>query len=350
MMMNRKIALMAVGLVLSMVLMTFPVQAAAANPPTYNKGDFWEYRSTGLIGQDLNFRMWVNKTGVKVSGHDCYEIVATTNSTTYSQMTTEWERMDNIGIIKTYSTSNLYGMILELTTTYTQGTTPEYRFPLIVGDKWTDNVQYVQNQKTTINGKTTQSNITVNSKLTVENVAQESVTVPAGTFDTIKIKVMTNISADIIQYIWYSSKVGNDVKYVETDTMGTADPLDDQTATLELLSYKVRPQGGINYGKALSNKAEQTNFMLVLVVIIGVAVSVVVFDMVKMSRPAAGPSPGGRPSVSEQIRARPPERSIDRPVLQRASPQRQYQARGMAPRQQYDEYPQEEYGSYGNYR
>jgi len=349
-MMARKIALMAVGLVLSMVLMTFPVQAAAVNLPTYNKGDFWEYRSTGLVGQDLNFRMWVNRTGVKVSEHDCYEIVATTNSTSYSQKTTEWERMDNLGMVKTYSTSDLYGMVLELTTTYTQGTTPEYRFPLTVGDKWTDNVEYVQNQKMTLNGKTTQSNQTVKSKVSVENVAQESMTVPAGTFDAIKIKVLTNISDDIIQYIWYSSKVGNDVKYVETDTMGTVDPLDDQTVTMELTSYKVRPQGGINYGKAQSNKAEQTNFMLVLVVIIGVVVSVIAFDIIRMSRPAAGPSPGGHLSVSEQIRARPSERSIDRPALQRASPHKQYQARGMAPGQQYDKYPQEEYGTYGNYR
>jgi hypothetical protein len=342
---NSKIALLMVGLLLSVVLMTLPVQAANVNKPTYAKGDFWNYRSTGLMGQTMDFNIVVNKTSVKVSGQDCYELVAKVNATGYEQTTTSWSRTDNIGTIKSYSVSNFVGMKFEITTVYKQGTASGYKFPLKVGDKWTDIVEYTQNQKTTFQGVTNQFNTTVKAKATIEAVAQETITVIAGTFNTIKIKMLTNISANITQYMWYSDKVGTMIKTLETDTMGTQDPLDDQTNTMELTSFKVRPQGGVNWGKTVSSKGEQMNFFIIVILIVVGAVVVVILDITRSMKNRTGQDPGRYQSVSAQMEVR-----QARPTSPQVNYQDQYQARGRAPAQRYRDQAQDEYENNGNYR
>jgi|GEM_PF-4849943 len=343
---NIKFALLTVGLLLSLIPMTLGVQGASVNKPTYAKGDYWNYRSTGIMSQTMDFNIVVNKTSVKVSGHDCYELVAKTNSTSYIQTTTTWERTDNLGAVKAYSVVSSMGLKMELTTTYTQGNAMEYRFPLSVGDKWTDTVGYTNNQKTTIAGVTTQTNTTVRAKVTAEAVSQESITVPAGTFNSIKVKITTNLSANITQYLWYSANIGTAVKTLETDTLGTPDPLDDQTSTMELLSYKIKPQniGGINYGKPVSSQGEQTNFLAVTIIIIVCAVMVIGLDIMKAMKNRIGQDPGRSRSVAAQMGVRP------QPPSRPSSYQDQYQQRGRAPAQRYAEQGQDDYETYGNYR
>jgi hypothetical protein len=342
---NTKIALLMVGLLLSVVLMSIPVQAGNVNKPTYAKGDFWTYRSTGLMGSTMDFNIVVNKTSVKVLGHDCYELVAKANTTGYSQTTTSWSRTDNLGTIKSYSIADMLGMRFEVTTIYKEGAASEYKYPFKVGDKWTQTVEYTQNQKTTVMGVTTQFNKTIKAKVTVEAVAQETITVIAGTFDTIKMKILTNISSNITQYMWQSEKAGTSVKTLETNTMGTQDPLDDQTSTMELVSYKIKPQGGVNWGKTVSSKGEQMNFFLVVVLIIIGAVIIVVFDITRSVKNRAGQDPARYQSVSAQMGA-----LTERAPVKQINYRDQYQPRARAPVQGYHDQPQDDYETYGNYR
>jgi hypothetical protein len=342
---NTKSALLMVGLLLSVVLIAIPVQAETVNKPIYAKGDFWNYRSSGLMGQSMDFNIVVNKTSVKVLGYDCYELVAKGNASNYEQTTTSWSRTDNLGTIKSYSYSSFLGMTFEITTVYKQGASAQYKFPLKVGDKWSQNVEYTQNQKTNFMGIITQSNLTVKAKVDVEAVAQETLTVIAGTFDTIKIKMLTNISSNITQYMWYSVKAGTAVKMLDTNNMGTQDPLDDQTSSMELISFKIKPQGGVNWGKTVSSKGEQMNFFIVVILIIVFAVIVVVLDITRAMKTRTGQDPGRYQSVSAQMGAR----SAKAPVQQNAY-RAPYQSKGRVPPQGYRDQAQDDYETYGNYR
>ncbi len=342
---NTRTALLMVGLLLSVVLVTLPVQATNVNRPTYAKGDFWVYRYSGFMSQPLDFNISVNRTSVKVSGQDCYELVAKTNSSIYDQTTTTWQRTDNLGVIKSYSTSDYKGMKVELTTTYKQGSSQKYRFPLKVGDKYSDLVEFTNNLKSTFNGITMQNNTTVKAKATLEVVSQESITVLAGTFDSLKMKMLTNISANITQFIWYSVKAGTTVKTLETDNNGTQNTQDDRTTTMELIRYKIQPQGGVNWGKTVSSKGEQTNFFIVVILIIVIAVVIVVLDITKAMKNRAGQGPGRYHSVPAQMGVGPA-----RTPSQQVNYQNQYRARNRAPTQRYRDQPQDEYETYGNNR
>lgn len=148
------------------------------------------------------------------------------------------------------------------------------------GDNWSEMVSVSETNTTWINGALfgtpVTTNTTIEYNVTVAD-AMESITVPAGTFECLRISVV-NPSGDSLGY-WWSSKIGNFVR-IYTYPSGSADP----SEKLDLTDY---------------NHTSPTNTMLIIVVGAAVLVAgVVVLAVVLMlMRRARSPREGAPPPL-----------------------------------------------------
>ena len=98
---------------------------------------------------------------------------------------------------------------------------PSYAFPLAIGQTWTQRVSFAN---------TAQPDKNVTAWFEGRVVGWELVTVPAGTFDAIRIETKANYQAHsaqgswsgtIMDRLWYAPAVRNAVKYEYQDTVDT---------------------------------------------------------------------------------------------------------------------------------
>jgi hypothetical protein len=338
----KTITIVAVALLIASIILAIPVQAETkANAPSYSVGDYWEMKTGGDYPMEMKTE--VKKTGVTVEGHKCVEEKTTVSVDTgmgvIETTSTHWARASDLASVKQESKSSMMGIESEVTMVYDPPQTG-MKFPMYVGLKWTAETTVRTTTKTTIFGNTTTTYSNSTSKTNYEVMAEEKVTIPAGTFDCFKIKATPEGGS--ASYSWYSWKVGGIVK------------MEAGGSTYELQKYQCKSPGGLAGGGG--GGGDDTggilgdSMMMILIVVVIVIIVVVVLALVvmKKKKAAAAPPPGqpgmapapGQPGAVPTTE-QPPQQQYD-PYGQQQPQQQDPYAQQQPPQQQYDPYGQQQ--------
>ncbi len=195
---------------------TADLPGPGVDSPALSVGDQWVERTVtgGPYPSDVT-------TTRKVLEKDVSLVVGSTTHTTYKlevtsagSTTSQWLRMSDLAAVKTYTESQY----AKVTTTYETPCATDW--PIAVGKSWTTTCGF-STQTETSYGNTPSTGTKTE---TYEVVSMESVTVPAGTFDTYKI---TFTSGSTTGTQWYAAEACTPAKTTQT-TNGT-----ETTLTLE---------------------------------------------------------------------------------------------------------------------
>jgi hypothetical protein len=175
-----------------------------AQIPTWKIGDEWAYRYDGAAGSGTY--VWSVVRSEVMDGFDCYVIKSGEREIFY-------RKHDFASVREVVS-----GVVVR------RDVPPRlnYQWPLVVGNKW-------QHDLTFENWRDRQ---TIATRQSWEVVAIEDVTVPAGTFKTIKIASRNERTNRPLYEMWYAPDVKQWVKIHEWRESGEQ--------TRELIAYKLR--------------------------------------------------------------------------------------------------------------
>lgn len=316
----RKIIGLFVGII--MCLVVFSVLSGNAfgdlEKPTWSVGDKWEYNMTFTEG-GMNGTMKMEVEGtttitVNDTNYDVYMLEMSGSGTmSMSGMTGNWTmdgtgylQQSDLAMVKTvmdmnmtmtmeYPSPGTYYMSSSNTTTYSPPL-DENDFPISVGETWTATATATSTEETSSNMPYYPSGNTTSTTTETENyecLCTESVTVPAGTFNTYKIKSQEPGSNSYeIDYI--SSDVGFMVKsetYNETGQL---------SSTMELTSYSYagpeEEEGGI--GETLGKEVGGVSILYWLIIIVIILV-VIVIALVALKRKKKAPIPPVPPQTPQ---------------------------------------------------
>lgn len=273
---------------ISVLLLCFviavPVEGAiTATTPSYSSGDYWNYGDVGASTEDM--KLSVGSTSATFNGVSCIEQKAQIYSSGMWINTTMYYRASDGANVGSYLEMTVSGSTMKVTT-IAKPATPQYSYPLVVGKKW--NTHYIMQTTTemTIYGmnlKTT-TNSTYDWNFTV--ASEETVTVAAGTFDTLKIT--SSSGGGSVSTSWYSPKAGTFVKSESTSG--------GSTSTTELKSYQFKnaPSGG---GGGNDNGGLFSGMMLYIIILVIIIVVIVVIVAVMMKKKKAQPAAPGMAPV-----------------------------------------------------
>jgi hypothetical protein len=167
--------------------------------------------------------------------------VTVVTAVTDSEIRADQTRSDTGAVTKVTRNKSLNLMVVEMATgkALEDPFYPSFAFPLQAGKTWESEVTRT---------RTYESDRKVVAKLTGKVVGWEKVTVPAGTFDAMKIEVkgFTNgqnlrgrWSTQTTDTIWYAPAVKSHVKWLFEDVNSTSTY--KNTELYELVSYKLMP-------------------------------------------------------------------------------------------------------------
>ncbi len=245
------VVLLALALLATFALGAAGRAAAAQNAPSWSTGNQWVY-STKFFNTPATLTMLVREQTTLTIGTTTYPVwhmnesaSASSGSLTFTLWLDGWFTVD--GIRQAKQSSNLFGP----TTSVYDPPQPQMVFPLSPGSSWSGTT----NVTTTTSTGTTTSPQTYSASVT----AEQTITVPAGTFATEVIRSPSTGSSYSLRY--YSEQVGNFVK-IESYALGAL------TSSENLTSYSYSP--GL-FG--ISN----TIWIIILVVALLLIVASVVF-------------------------------------------------------------------------
>ncbi|UCE39482.1 MAG: hypothetical protein JSW00_09760 [Thermoplasmata archaeon] len=210
----RKPTILFYVIVVSIFLMPYSTQTAFSDAelPQWKVGYRWDYK-----GQEQNTTVnltvkVIEITTIEMNGmaYDVY-VVNITSIAMINQVQDQFQVIDQKN--KYIQTSNLATVKEEIShiapnrningnNTYTP-LKKEYDFPILVGKKWTSS--YTKN--VSLEGLGT---YLISESINYSVIAEESVTVAAGTFDCYKIEI--DVGTGVIDQFWYSEKVKNIIK------------------------------------------------------------------------------------------------------------------------------------------
>lgn len=198
--------------------------AAAQNAPSWSTGNQWVY-STKFLSAPATLTMSVKEQTSLSIGATTYpvwhvneSVSASSGSISFTIWLDTWFTVD--GIRQAKQSSNLFGP----TAAVYNPPQPQMVFPLSPGTSWSGNTSVT----TTTNSGTTTSNQTYDGTVT----AEQTISVPAGTFTTEVIRSPSTGSTYDLSY--YSEQVGNFVK-VESYILGSL------SSSENLTSYSYSP-------------------------------------------------------------------------------------------------------------
>ena len=191
--------------------------------PTLYVGDQWVYRE---IYSGVAYTMTENIVGEElIQGEDCYveEITFDPPLSGVSQETC-WIEKATLDILRVQASAEYSGVTGTCSEIYDLKFSGDERWPLTLGNEWTENGTITTNCQ--VLGKNTTDTSTYSMSYKVEKV--ENTTVGAGTFRCFKVTIYE--SGVATQSYWYSDKA---------ETIVRIDYLTDQDSQ-QLLSYSVK--------------------------------------------------------------------------------------------------------------
>ncbi len=248
----------------------------------YYIGDKWEYeyssQLTGNITTEVTSMETINVKGKNydvyvLTGHGSMEMEILDKTVTTNISALSYHNKDNGTLLKSESISTTISPLNNITTlSYTNITynlpTSEYQFPMKVGDKRSYNVDFIIETVTITNGNASEPNIQeVTGTGDVEVLEMMTITVPAGSFETFKIRIDTiskinggteDIEGSMIMY--YSPKAGTSVKIIiHTSTTPSTTEVED--LIMELKSYTYSGQTEFIIVNGTNEKEEDGGFI-----------------------------------------------------------------------------------------
>ncbi len=273
------VALLALALLATMSVGLSRDAAAAQNAPSWSAGNSWTYSST-LLSTPVTIVMSVkgqNSLTIAGTTYSVWDLnVSTTASSgggSISVYSDVWLTVDGYKQAKTSST-----FLAPTTTTY-DPPQPEFVFPLAPGDGWsgTTNVTTTTNAGSTTNPQSYSATVT----------AEQTITVPAGTFTTEVVRSPATGGSYTLTY--YSEQVGNSVK-TETYFLGAL------TSSENLTAYSYSPASTSFLGLPV----------VIWIVILVVALVVIVGAVLLLRRRPRAPYPP-QPPAGQQPPFQPPQ-------------------------------------------
>ena len=324
---NQTAKLLTLSLLIVCCVLAAPAQATiVAEKPVYVATDHWTYTDIGV--QTNGETMSITTLSVQKNGETCYQISVAVKTNGTSTSLTHWYRTSDLALVQMESSVTAGGFTTKTTTIY-KPPGSAYKFPMKAGDTWT-----VHQTVKTISEVTGISYVSMNvtMDITYNVVSEETVTVTAGTFDTLKITA--NYGGSASRTFYYAPKVGS---YVKITSTGSSEP--DQE--LKEYSFHNAPSGGGggDGGDGGNGLGGMMLYGIISVVII-IVVVVVVLMMVKRKKPATAQQPPAMQSVQPGQPSAPTTQSppVQPPPQQQAAPQYQQQAQPQV--QQYQQPPQ----------
>lgn len=253
--MSRRSVVPALALVLVAVAAFAAVAAAKSAPrPETTAGDYWETKfTTPTAGGEtviVSRNTIAGNEAVTVEGETYAAVKSVAKSTSTTTVsaggstftlssvtdTESWSRASDGAMLRvkstTTSTNPFGGGGPQTTTTDTIYSPPclTYEFPIEVGDAW----ESACHSKTTTNGQTTESDQT----MAYRALREETVTVPAGSFDAI---VVANGTGEQFLSYW-APKACAPVRTVVSSSAGSF--------SIDLQSYQCAKSGGFTSGSS----------------------------------------------------------------------------------------------------
>ncbi|MDI6916235.1 MAG: hypothetical protein QMC80_00380 [Thermoplasmatales archaeon] len=225
---------------------------AEAEVPAFQTGDRWEYSMSGnSMGTEMSGTMVMKVTGtgiISVNGTD-YDVwimktsgeisftgymgsgTSTTNGTAYIQKT-------DLATVKTITDTEMTGTSSwgnthsseHIETTY-DPPKDDFDFPVKVGETWMVVTNETTYMSSTHDGETWEENYTDTITTNYKCISMETIHVPAGTFETYKIR-SSEEDSEYYDIMYYSVDIGLFVK------MENYDETDEIVATAELTYYQ----------------------------------------------------------------------------------------------------------------
>jgi hypothetical protein len=201
----------------------------AATAPTYQVGDRWVYRVQDGFRQKL---IWEETHQVTAASPQGITVQVTAKGASIDDQRTEtWSAP---GVVQT-------GAVFDNETRRFEPPLIRYKYPLTVGERWSQRMRDLNNKDPGPYGGISR---------TVNVGGYEKVTVPAGTFDAIRLQVYMRLDdetfwrwpTDCTYTLWYSPALGVTVReeksayYSEKGGLNGGGRLESQRATVELVS------------------------------------------------------------------------------------------------------------------
>ena len=270
---------------------------AATNRPTWAAGDFWVYAySASAVGTRYSGTLRLDVLGtdsVTLNGtpYSSYHVKGSVNydfggaSVTYRGDL--WYTVDSLAIAKISITLNFTGTI-EVTI---WGNPPQsIHWPLTAGDSWNSATDITI--KEVLNGNTTSLYQRLSTTFTVQ--ADQTITVPAGTFTTAPVKQTTTGSTAYTINYW-SPQAGNSVR-----TEGYNGTGGGPSGSYNLTSYNY--QAGTFFTTVFVGLPVWV-WLLLLILVVAAVVGVMV---VRRRRPPVAAPPGWMPPQQPPSGPEPP--------------------------------------------
>ena len=278
-----------VFLMLAAFLVVAPPARAAASRPVWSTGNYWEYEISGAISPSGE----AGTMRIDVVGQDSVTVGSATYPTYRTNLTfnvtifgspyeihgNAWFRTTDLAPVKLNFSFSIV-IIVPFTTSVTITYDPPLRieWPLTAGDSW--DLASTVTIVATITGSPPEMDSTLLSA-TVEVDADETVTVPAGTFTTTPVR-QQEPGGNTSESHW-ADEAGNSVEEKSYDSTG------DETSSMELTSYSYTPPSGTPGAETLFGLPWY--LWLLFVLIAGAAVAA--FLLLRRRPPATMPMPPG---------------------------------------------------------
>ncbi len=258
--------------------------------PTWASGDFWEYAvvsGTGPARTVGTLRMDVTGSESTIVNGTSYSAYHTTASLKEGLLTIPaeiWFSVDTLAIVKIASSFELIpGNASTLVQLSIAGTPPQtIHWPLTTGATWTDSTTVWAT--TTIQGKTNYTKSIVTTTFLVQ--AEQSVTVPKGTFTTTPLKETSANGTFAVNY--WSAQVGNWAQIGEYDSNGRSQ------GQFNLTAYNY--QGGSFFTSIIFGLPAWIWIILLVVIL----VAIIGFLAVRRRKPPVRAMPPPPPPMSPQ--------------------------------------------------
>ena len=245
------VVLLALALLGTFSLGTAGKVAAAQNAPSWSTGNQWVY-STKFLSAAATITLTVREQSSLTIGTTAYpvwraneSISSSSGGITFSLYADSWYTVDGIKLAK--QSTNVFGSVVAVY----DPPQPQMVFPLSPGANWSGTTSVM---RTTPGGTTTTS-----QGYSGTVTAEQTITVPAGTFSTEVVRSPTTGNTYSLSY--YSEQVGNFVR-VESYSLGSL------SGSQNLTSY--------SYSAGLFG-ISNTVWIIVLVVALILIVAAVVF-------------------------------------------------------------------------
>jgi hypothetical protein len=238
--------------------------------PEWEVGYKWNYQSTGSlpnITMNLTYTV-IDTTNINVNGkdHEVYVVNSTylrdNNGSKFAAYRDKYISKSELAIVKI--DANFIGPIRDPIISESVFYPPkmEYDFPLYIGKNWTTSYNESRHD-------VGENDINMSKMINYTIVGEETITVPAGSFECYKIEIDNDLVG--INFMWYSDKVRNMVKHTgETDEF---------PHEMELASYSLEAK---EVDEEDSDPLSSSNYLLPIIIIaIIIVVIIVVFLVIK---------------------------------------------------------------------